>query len=129
MEQTGNGFITRCHDVLVRAFNERFVPPNQTELYRAQLRERTKKATESFPELGQSIRRLTNLAYPTAPYDVRETLAKEQFLDALIDSDMRLWIKQARPRYLNEAKGTLLSLKHTQKLRRQTQKREAITDQ
>ena len=91
------------YDELVRALNERFAPPNQTELYRAQLRERTKKATESLPELGQSVRRLTNLAYPTAPYDVRETLAKEQFLDALIDSDMRLRIKQARPRDLNEA--------------------------
>ena len=46
---------------------------------------------------------MTNLAYPTAPFDVRETLAKEQFLDALSDSDMRLRIKQARPRDLNEA--------------------------
>ena len=91
------------YDELVKTLSERFAPPNQTELYRAQLRERTKKATESLPELGQSIRRLTNLAYPTAPFDVRETLAKEQFLDALSDSDMRLRIKQARPRDLNEA--------------------------
>ena len=83
------------YDELVRALNERFAPPNQTE--------RTKKATESLPELGQSIRRLTNLAYPTAPYDVRETLAREQFFDALIDTDMRLRIKQTRPRDLNEA--------------------------
>ena len=73
MDETGNGFITRCHDVLVRAFNERFVPPNQTELCRAQPRERTKKATESLPEIGQSVRRLTNLTYPTKPYDVRQT--------------------------------------------------------
>ena len=67
MKHTGNGFIPRCHDVLVRGFNERFVPPNQTELCRAQPRERTKKATESLPELGQSVRRLTNLAYHTKP--------------------------------------------------------------
>lgn len=48
-------------------------------------------------ELGQDIRRLTNLTYPKAPSDVRETLAKEQFVDSLVNSEMRLKIKQARP--------------------------------
>ena len=43
------------------------------------------------------------MAYPKAPADVRETLAKEQFVDALINSDMRLKIKQARPFDLNDA--------------------------
>ena len=88
---------------LCRALEERFAPANQTELYRAQLRERRQKATETIPELGQDIRRLTNLAYSSAPIDVRETLAKEQFIDALFSSDMRLRIKQSRPRDLNEA--------------------------
>ena len=88
---------------LITALDERFAPPNQMELYRAQLRERRQKATETLPELGQSIRRLTNQAYSTAPVDVIETLAKEQFIDALIDSDMRIRIKQARPANLNEA--------------------------
>ena len=88
---------------LCRALEERFAPANQTELYRAQLRERRQKATETIPELGQDIRRLTSLAYSSAPIDVRETLAKEQFIDALFSSDMRLRIKQSRPRDLNEA--------------------------
>ena len=42
------------------------------------------------------------MAYPTAPLDVRETLAKEYFKDALINSDIRLRIKQARPATLND---------------------------
>ncbi|KAH3736115.1 hypothetical protein DPMN_042677 [Dreissena polymorpha] len=54
-------------------------------------------------KLGQDIRRLTNLAYPSAPTEVRETLAKEQFVDALANSDMRLKVKQARPLDLNDA--------------------------
>jgi hypothetical protein len=91
------------YDELVLALQERFSPPNQTELYRAQLRERRLKATESLSEMGQDIRRLTNLAYPSAPSDVKETLAKEQFIDSLVNSDMRLRIKQARPTSLNEA--------------------------
>lgn len=88
---------------LVQALEERFAPPNQTELYRVQLRDRRKRATETIPELGQSVRRLTNLAYPRAPTEVKETLAMEQFLDALPDSDMRIRIKQARPQNLNDA--------------------------
>ena len=90
-------------DELVKSLEERFSPSNQTELYRTQLRERRQKAADTLPELGQDIRRLANLAYPTAPNDVRETLAKEQFIDALISADMRLRIKQARPTNLNDA--------------------------
>ena len=54
-------------------------------------------------QLGQDIRRLTNLAYPKAPCDVRDTLAKEQFIDSLVNSEMRLKIKQAGSVDLNDA--------------------------
>ncbi|KAH3857709.1 hypothetical protein DPMN_100321 [Dreissena polymorpha] len=53
-------------------------------------------------ELGQDIRRLTNLAYSKAPQDVKETLAMEHFVDALVNSEMRLKIKQSRPVDLND---------------------------
>lgn len=96
---------------LVQALEERFGPPNQTELYRVQLRERRKRATETIPELGQAVRRLANLAYPKAPSEVRDTLAMEQFLDALPDSDMRIRIKQARPGDLNDAIKHAVELK------------------
>lgn len=89
--------------MLVKALEERFAPPNQTELYRAQLKERWQKASETLSELGQAIRRLTCLAYPTAPSEVRETLGKDAFIDALVNSDMRLRIKQSRPENLNDA--------------------------
>lgn len=39
------------YDDLVTALEERFAPPNQTELYRVQLRERRQKASESVAEL------------------------------------------------------------------------------
>ena len=96
------GGVPKKYLELITALNERFSPPNQMELHRAQLRERSKEQ-RSLPELGQSIRRFTNLAYPTAPYDVRETLSKEYFIDALIDSDIWLRIKQSRPATLNDA--------------------------
>jgi len=87
------------YDDLVRALEERFAPPNQTELYRVKLKERQQRATETMAELGQDKRRLTNLSYSRAPNDVKETLA----IDALINSEMRLKIKQARPVDLNDA--------------------------
>jgi chromosome segregation ATPase len=89
------------YHTLIKALEDRFAPPCQTELYRVQMRERRQRAGESLPELGQAIRRLANLACPTATAEIRETLSKDQFVDALFDSEMR--IKQARPRNLNDA--------------------------
>lgn len=94
---------SRDFDSLLQALEERFAPPNQTELYRVQLRDRRQKASETLGELGQDIRRLNNLAYPSAPAYLKETLAKYQFLDALQSADMRLCIKQVRPVSLNDA--------------------------
>jgi hypothetical protein len=71
-------------------------------LYRVQLRNCWKKAAETIPELVKSLRRLTNLAYPLAPIEVKETLVMEQFLDALPNLDMRIKIKQACPKSLND---------------------------
>lgn len=88
---------------LCEALEARFAPANQTELYRAMLREKRQKSTETLPELGESIRRLTHLAYPSAPCEVTEMIAKDQFVDALTDFDMRLRIQQSRPKSLNEA--------------------------
>ena len=64
-------------DELVRSLEERFSPSSQTAMHRTQLRDRRQKTADSLPELGQDVRRLTNLAYPTAPNNVREILAKE----------------------------------------------------
>ena len=41
--------------------------------------------------------RVTNLAFPTAPRGIPETLAKDQFIDALINADIRFRIKESRP--------------------------------
>jgi len=43
------------------------------------------------------------LAYPTAPPDLRETLAMQQFIDRLIGTDMSISIKQSKPKTLKEA--------------------------
>jgi hypothetical protein len=66
------------------------------------MKERRQKPGKTFPQLGQAIHRLANLAYPTASSDIRETLSKDQFVDALV-AEMQIRIKQSRPGNLNEA--------------------------
>ncbi|CAC5370906.1 unnamed protein product [Mytilus coruscus] len=107
---------------LVYALEERFAPSGQTELYRVQFKERRQKASETLPELGQSVRRLSNLAYPTAPLELRDTLTKEQFLDALVDSEMKLRIKQSRPKGLNDAIRLAVELEAYNKAESRTMK-------
>ena len=68
-----------------------------------QLKERRRKASETLPELGQAIRRLVNKAYTKAAAEVRETLSTDHFLDALVNSVMRIRIKQSHPANLNQA--------------------------
>lgn len=96
--------VNRTYAELCEALESRFAPANQTELYRVMLREKNQRPNESLPELGESIRRLAQLAYPTAPREVTEMIAKDQFIYALTEFDMRLRIKQSRPKSLNEAK-------------------------
>ncbi|VDI72488.1 Hypothetical predicted protein [Mytilus galloprovincialis] len=63
------------YETLVKSSEERFAPSNQTELYKVQLKETRLRASDTLPELGQTIRRLVNRAYPLAPNEVKETLA------------------------------------------------------
>ena len=74
---------------LVSALEKRFTPENQTELYRAQLRNITRGEKQSLPELGQEIRRLVQLAYPTVGENIVDVLGKDYFIDSIDDKDLR----------------------------------------
>ncbi|CAC5385150.1 unnamed protein product [Mytilus coruscus] len=78
---------------LVYALEERFAPSSQTELYRVQFKERRQKASETLPEL-----------------------------DALVDSEMRLRIKQSRPKGLNDAIRLAVELEAYNKTESRTMK-------
>ena len=81
---------------------DRFGSENKSELNKTLLKNRRKTEGESLPELAQALRRLSKLAYPDAPFEVQDSLAKDQFLDA-VDSNLRWNVFQARPRTLDEA--------------------------
>ena len=46
---------------------------------------------------------MARLAYPLAPEDTKDLLAKEQFIDAILDRDTQLRLKQSKPLSLRAA--------------------------
>ena len=90
----------RDFEILSKALSERFSPESQTELYRAQVKEREWKHGENVAEFGQRILRLTSLSYPGADPSLINVLAMGYFLDFISDADMRLKIQQTRPKDL-----------------------------
>ena len=99
------------NEKLPKALSERFSPESQTELYRAQLKEREWKHGDNVAEFAQQILRLTTLSYPWADTALVDSLAMGYFIDAIPDAEMRLKIKQSRQRDLNEAIKVAIELK------------------
>jgi nicotinic acid mononucleotide adenylyltransferase len=98
----GNAFGVLCnlpkgktpqYGELVKVSEERFGTSIQTELYRVQKKKTTPETRETFLQIGQAIRRLVNVTYAIASSDIRKTLSKDQYVDALVDSEMQICIK------------------------------------
>ena len=93
----------RDYQSITDALTRRFSPTHQTEVHRIQLKNRFRKRDESLPELAHEVRRLTRQAYPNAPVELLVILARDHFIDALDDPDLRLGVYQARPQTMEEA--------------------------
>ena len=105
----------RCdYRALTAALESRFGSMHQTELNRAKLKARVRQRDEGLPELAEDVERLARLAYPDAPASMIEVLAKDQFVDSLPEEDMRLRIRQSRPKTMREALETALELESYQ---------------
>ena len=92
---------------LVAALESRYGSQRQAELHRMKLRSRSRRHEESLPELAEDIARL---AYPEATAAVLETLAKYQFINALVDDELRLRVAQGRLATLQAALGASLKI-------------------
>jgi hypothetical protein len=88
---------------LVASLNTRFQPDNQAEMYRAQMKNRLRKRAEPLSELSHDVKRLVRLAYPAAPMEVREHLARDCFIDSLNNSDMEWAVFQGKAASVDEA--------------------------
>lgn len=72
-------------------------------MYRAEMNSRYRRRDERLSELAEDIKRLARLAYPTAPCEVRDTLAYKCFRNALHDQDMEWAICQCAFENIDEA--------------------------
>jgi predicted aspartyl protease len=88
---------------LVELLRNRFGTQNQAERYRAELRKRRRKHNESLQELYQDIRRLMSLAYAGPTSVLSEVVARDAFLEALDDHQLRVRILEREPTTLDEA--------------------------
>ena len=51
---------------------------------------------ESLAAVADDVERLARLAYTDAPATTQDNLAKEQFVDAIMDGDLRVRVLQTR---------------------------------
>ena len=100
----------RDYDTLVEKLANRFGSVHRSEIYRTQLKSRSRNRGESIPELAQAVKKLVRQAYPGVNKDVIETLSTDSFIDALNDSEIRLRVRELGPKTLVEAERTALRL-------------------
>ncbi|ESO82897.1 hypothetical protein LOTGIDRAFT_155939 [Lottia gigantea] len=100
---------------VIGALEDRFLPQNQCQLYRAQLKARQRKPKESLPELGEAVRRLVTMSYPSADSELLQILAKDAFCDALCDDGDMVWqIQRTRPTNVEDAVRLAVELEANQ---------------
>ena len=104
------------YEALTTALATRFGVTHKTELHRMRLKARTRRRDESLSELAEDIEHLVRLAYPEAADSVVEVLAKDQFVDAQPEEDMRVRTKfcQNKPATLRDALTVALELESYQ---------------
>lgn len=93
----------QTYDDLCVALDQRFGVERLAAIHKAELSTRKRGSQESIMELGQSIRKLVNCAYPNFPPAALEEIAIEKLLDALEQSEMRMAIHQSNPHTLDQA--------------------------
>ena len=100
----------RDYGTLIEKLANRFGSVNRSEIYRTQLKSRTRNRGETIPELAQAIKKLVRQAYPGVHKDVIETLAIDHFIDALTDSEIRLRVREFDSKTLADAERSALRL-------------------
>ena len=98
----------------------RFDTTTRPDLYKSELMGRKKKPSETYLEMGNSIRTLARKAYPTLSNNVRDELAKDQFLRGLDKTELALKVRHANPKTLDEAIRMALESEAVEKMLRET---------
>ena len=93
----------RNFNSLVKVLNLRYQSVERSEMYRAQLKNITKKECEPLSERAQSIKKLIKMAYPSANKNLLYFLDFDHFVDAFPYPETRLRLREYRVRDIGEA--------------------------
>ena len=88
---------------LMNMLEQRFGCGKQEPWFRTQFRRRMRNPGEPLSKLARDIEKLAFQAYPDASQELRDSLACDQFLDALGDADLQIIVRQSRPACLQDA--------------------------
>ena len=112
--------VRRDYESLVRALEARFEPEkHQRELFRAKLRNRTRRKGESLPALAHDVMRMVQRAYPVVTGRGKQELAVVSFADALChDPDLQMAVWQEKPQALDDAVGAAVRFESFRAARR-----------
>ena len=108
----------RDYAALVDALETRLGTAVQKELNRVKLRSIRRLKGESLSDVADEVERQAHLAYNDAPATTQDTHAKEHFVDAITDDDLRVRVLQTRPVTLQDALRSALELENTLAVRR-----------
>jgi len=90
-------------DEVIRLLKSRFGTSNEEERYRSKLRSRRRRRGESLQSVYRDVRRLMALAFPGQSGSLWEIMARDAFVDALPDPNLRCRILERDPSTLEQA--------------------------
>ena len=93
---------------LKRALCDRYDAENQCQIFKAQLKGRVRKNNESLSELAHDISKLVRKAYIELTPKMKDTIAKDTFIETLSDRELELAVFQGNTKSLQDAvKGAI----------------------
>ena len=90
---------------LTQKLQERFEPACREEAFRAELRIRQRKRSETPSEFGHAVKNLVTKAYPDLNEKAKETIALEAYWNGHPEGEMRVMALMKAPRTVEEASG------------------------
>jgi len=92
-------------DSLTQRLQQRFEPACREEAFRAELRVRQRRRTETPSEFGHAVKNLVTKAYPDLNERAKETIALEAYWNGHPDGEMRVMALMKALRTVEEASG------------------------
>lgn len=90
-------------NVLKAALATRLDKSTSPEFAKSEFLSRSRKPDESVVDYGNAIRHLARNAYPKLTNEIRDELARDQFLRGLGGREMTIRVRQSKPSNLDEA--------------------------